>query len=53
MRPTLVHALRDAMRLRDCPEAECIAWHDQYERALDVLEPRPVLTSAIPAPNPG
>lgn len=53
MRPTLVQALKDALRLRDCPEAECVAWHDQYERALDILEPQPALTCAPPGPASG
>ena len=35
--PTLLHALEDALRVRDCPEAECVAWHDQYEALLDAL----------------
>lgn len=53
MRPTLVQALKDALRLRDCPEAECVAWHDQYERALDILEPQPALTCTPPGHAPG
>jgi hypothetical protein len=56
MRPTLVQALKDAKDYHYdglCGDPEHTAWVEQYERALDILEPRPVLTSAIPAPNPG
>ena len=36
--PTLIQALRDAMEYRDCGvDDECIAWREQYEKALDVL----------------
>lgn len=56
MRPTLVQALKDA---RDyhydglCGYPEHTAWVEQYERALDILEPRPALTCTPPGPAPG
>jgi hypothetical protein len=40
LRVVLVQALQDAIELRD----ECTARRHQYERALDVLAPSPVLS---------
>jgi hypothetical protein len=47
---------RDAIAYHDdglCGYLEHAVQVQKYREALDILEPRPVLTSAIPAPNPG
>lgn len=54
MRPTLVQALKDAKDYHYdglCGDPEHLGWVENYERALDILEPRPVLTCAPPERN--
>ena len=56
MRPTFVQALKDAISHHhdgQCGYPEHLGWVENYERALDILERRPVLTCALPGPCPG
>lgn len=48
MLPTFVQALKDAKDYHYdglCGDPEHMAWVEQYERALDMLERRPVLAA--------
>ena len=38
----------DALRVRDCPEAEYTGWHDQYERLRDHVGPGSVMEAVLP-----
>jgi hypothetical protein len=49
--PTLLHGLADALVYHDegrCGDREHLGWVENYERAVDALDGRPVLASAPP-----
>ena len=55
MVPTFIQALWDAIAHHhdgQCGYPEHVAWVEQYERALDVLERRPALAALPAAPDP-